>query len=139
MTKTWLVVVGILVVVLGIAAVACSDDPSADELVAQLCSDLDGLRAADAAFDALGPASTLAEIRSASAAYNQALNEALDSAGDLADVETESIEAAYSDLSQAIGDISGDVTIPEALLSIADELVAIDNAYAQTFSIVDCP
>ena len=42
MTTKWLVIIGILVAVLGIAAVAC-DDESEEELTAQLCSDLASL------------------------------------------------------------------------------------------------
>ena len=138
MTTKWLVAIGLFVVVFGIAAVACSDDPSEEELFATLCGDLDALRAADAAFDALDENGTLDEIRSVNSDFNVALNDALDSAGDLAGVRTESIEAAYNDLAQAISGISGEMTIPEALLSIENELVAIDTAYATAFSGVDC-
>ena len=139
MTKILLVVAGI-VAVLGIAAVACDDDdPSEEDVTSSLCSDLGELRAADAAFDTLGPDSTLDEIRSVSETYEDALNAAIGSAGDLADVRTEPVDAAYDDLAQAIDDISGDATIPEALTSIEDELVALDNAYEQAFANVDCP
>ena len=139
MRKTLLVVIGIVVVVLGIAAVACDDDESEEDVTTTLCADLAELRAADAAFDTLGADSTLDEIRAVSETYEDALNAAIALAGDLADVRTEPVDAAYDDLAQAIDDISGDATIPEALTSIEDELVALDNAYEQAFANVDCP
>ena len=138
MTTKWLVLVGIFVAVLGIAAVACSDDPSEAELTITLCSDLVDLQVADAAFDTLDENSTLDEIRSVNVAYSEALDDVIDSADDLANVRSEPIEDAYNDLNQAIADIPGDASIRDALLSIEDELVAVDNAYAQFFSSLNC-
>ena len=138
MKTHWLVLVGILVAVLGIAAVACDDDASEAELTIEVCRDFVDLQAADAAFDTLDENSTLDEIRSVNVAYSNALEEVVDSAADLADVRSEPIEAAYDDLNQAIADISSDATIQEALLSIEDELVAVDNAYDQFFSSLNC-
>ena len=138
MTTKWLLLVGIFVAVLGIAAIACDDDPSEAELTIELCRDLVDLQVADAAFDTLDENSTLDEIKSVNIAYGDALDDVIDSAGDLADVRSEPVEAAYNDLNQAIADIPGDATIIEALTSIEDELVAIDNAYATAFSSLGC-
>lgn len=137
MTSKWLVLIGIIVAVLSIAAVAC-DDESEEELIATLCADIVDLRGADAAFDTLNENSTLDEIQSVNVAYSQALDDVIDSASDVADVRSEPVEAAYNDLNQAIADIPGDATVTEALLSIEDELVAIDNAYATAFASLGC-
>ena len=99
----------------------------------------DELRVAEAAFGTLGPDSTIDEIRSASDAYADALTAVVDSAKDLASVRTEPIETASNDLAQAIDDIPGDDTIPEALASIEEELAAFDSASEQAFASVDCP
>ena len=141
MRRIWLLMgVGLIAAMLAVAAVACDDDePSEEDAVAQLCSDLTQLEAADAAFDTLGTDSTIDEINATGDAYNDALGDVVDSAGDVADVRAQPIEDAYDDLDQAIDDISGDATIVEALASIADELLAVDAAYDEAFAGLDCP
>ncbi len=131
---------GLLIAIVAVVSFACDDDgPSEAEAVAKLCADLNTLQAADAAFDDLGPDSTINEIQAANAAYNDALDDVASSGKDVAAVRIQPIEAAYDDLDEAINDISGDATIPEALASISDELAAVDAAYASAFSGVDCP
>jgi hypothetical protein len=118
---------------------ACGDDePSEAEAVAQLCADLNTLQVADAAFDDLGPDSTINEIQAANAAYSDALDDVDASARDVVDVRTQPIDDAYDDLAQAINDIPGDATISDGLASIAPQLAAVDAAYASAFSGVDC-
>ena len=130
---------GLLIAIVAVVSFACDDDgPSEAEAVAQLCADLSTLQAADAAFDDLGRDSTINEIQAANDAYNDALDDVVSSAKDVAAVRIQPIEAAYDDLNRAIGDISGDTTIPEALVSISDELAAVDAAYDSAFSGVDC-
>ncbi len=130
---------GLLVAIVAVVSIACDDDePSEAEAVAQLCADLTTLQAADAAFDDLGPGSTINEIQEANADYNDALDDVVSSAKDVATARIQPIEAAYDSLDKAISDISGDTTIPEALASISDELASVDAAYASAFSGVDC-
>ena len=130
---------GLLIAIVAVVSFACDDDgPSEAEAVAQLCADLSTLQAADAAFDDLGRDSTINEIQAANDAYNDALDDVVSSGKDVAAVRIQPIEAAYDDLDQAIRDISGDATIPEALVSISDELAAVDAAYDSAFSGVDC-
>ncbi len=130
---------GLLIAILATVSFACDDDgPSEAEAVALLCADLITLQAADAAFDDLGADSTISEIQAANDAYNDALDDVVSSGKDVAAVRVEPIEAAYDDLDKAIIDISGDATIPEALVSISDELAAVDAAYDSAFSGVDC-
>ena len=139
MKSKWIAGIVIVVAIFGVTAIACNDDNASEaELIIAVCRDLVDLQVADAAFDTLDENSTLDEIRAVNAGYNEALGEVIDSAGDLADVRSEPIEEAYDDLNQAIGDISADSTILDALLSIEDELVAVDNAYAQFFSSLGC-
>jgi hypothetical protein len=139
LNKWTFLVLGLLIAIVAAVSYACGDDePSEAEAVAQLCADLNTLQTADAAFDDLGPGSTINEIQAANAAYNGALDDAIKSGKDVAAVRIQPIETAYDDLDQAISDISGDATIPEALLSISDELSAVDAAYASAFSGVDC-
>ncbi len=130
---------GLLIAIVAVVSFACDDDgPSEAEAVAQLCADLSTLQAADAAFDDLGRDSTINEIQATNDAYNDALDDVVSSGKDVAAVRIQPIEAAYDDLDQAIRDISGDATIPEALVSISDELAAVDAAYDSAFSGVDC-
>lgn len=138
MTKTWLIVVGILVAVLGIAAVACSDDKSEEELNAALCADLDALQAADAAYDTLGTDSTLDDLKSVNSAYASALDDVADSARDVGSVRVEGINAAYGDLNQTVADLSSDATISEGLTAIESAVVAIGDAYVAAFASVPC-
>ncbi len=141
MRRNWLLMgVGLIAAMLAVAAVACDDDePSEEDTVAQLCSDLTKLEAADAAFDTLGTNSTIDEINATGDAYNDALGDVVDSARDVTAVRAQPIEDAYDDLDQAINDIPGDATIPKALTSIADELAAVDAAYDEAFASLDCP
>lgn len=130
----------LIAAMLAVAAVACDDGgPSEEEAVAQLCTDLAELKTAGAAFDDLGPDSTIDDIRATSDAYNDSLGNVMQSAKDVAAVRAQPIQNAYANLAQAINDISGDTTIVEALTSIKDELVAIDNAYDEAFASLDCP
>ncbi len=130
---------GLLIAIVAAVSYACGDDePSEAEAVAQLCADLNTLQTADAAFDDLGPGSTINEIQATNAAYNGALEDVASSGKDVAAVRIQPIEAAYDDLDKAISDISGDATIPEARASISDELASVDAAYASAFSRVDC-
>ncbi len=130
---------GLLLAIVAVVSYACGDDEQSEaETVAQLCADLNTLQAADAAFDVLGPESTIDEIQATNASYNDALDDVVSSGQDVAAVRIQPIEAAYDDLDQAISDISGDATIPEALASISDELAAVDAAYASAFSSLGC-
>ena len=138
MTKTWLIVVGILVAVLGIAAVACSDDPSEAELTIALCRDLVDLQVADAAYDTLGADSSLDDLRSVNSAYASALDDVLDSARALGDVRVEAINAAYGDLNQTVSGFSSDTTISEGLTAIESAVVGIGDAYEALFASVPC-
>ncbi len=140
LTKWTFLGLGLLVAIVAVVSFACDDDgPSESEAVTQLCADLITLQTADAAFDDLGSDSTINEIQAANDAYSDALDDVVSSGKDVAAVRIQSIEAAYDDLDQAISDISGEATIPEALASISDELTAVDAAYDSTFSGVDCP
>jgi len=131
---------GLLIAIVAVVSYSCADDePSEAEAGGQLCADLNTLQAADAAFDDLGPDSTIDEIQAANSSYNDALNDVVSSAQDVADIRTQDIEDAYDDLDQAISDISGDATIVEGLASIEPQLVAVDAAYASAFSSLDCP
>ena len=138
MTKTWLIVVGILVAVLGIAAVACSDDPSEAELTIALCRDLTDLQVAGAAYDTLSADSSLDDLRSVNSAYALALDDVVDSAKDLGNVRMEGINAAYGDLNQTVADFSSDTTISEGLTAIESAVGAVGDAYGELFVGVDC-
>ncbi len=131
---------GLLIAIVAVVSYACGDDePSEAEAVAQLCADLDALQSADAAFDDISADSTVDELDDANAAYNDALDEVVTSAQDVAAVRTQPIEDAYDDLSQAISDIPGDATLIEGLASIAPQLAAVDAAYDSAFSSLGCP
>ena len=135
--KEWLVLsFGIGVALLTLGAIACSDDPSEEEAVAQLCEDITELRAAAAAFSTL---STVDEVNEASTAVGDALNAVVDSAKDVASASSATVEDAYSDLERAIDDISDDDPIQQAVVSITDEVIALENAFRSAFSGVTCP
>jgi len=134
----WLVLFGILVAVLGIAAIACDADKSEEELTAQLCSDLDDLEAADAAYDTLGADSTLDDLKSVNSAYASVLDDVVSSASDVGDVRIEGINAAYSDLNQTVAGLASDATISEGLAAIESSVMAIGDAYVAAFAGVDC-
>jgi hypothetical protein len=134
----WLVLVGILVAVLGIAAVACDDDESEADLTARLCSDLVNLQAADAAFDTLDETSTVEDLESLNSAYASALDDVVDSANAVGDIRVDGIEDAYNDLDQAIDDVPSDATISDGLASIQPAVDAVGEAYVAAFSSVGC-
>lgn len=138
MNTKWLVLVGILVAVLGIAAVACDDDESEADLTAQLCSDLVNLQAADAAFDTLDENSTVEDLESLNSAYASALDDVVDSANAVGDIRVDGIEDAYNDLDQAIDDVPSDATISDGLASIQPAVDAVGEAYVAAFSSVGC-
>lgn len=142
MSKRRLLMGGMVIVALvAIAAIACGDDDddSEGDATAQLCSDLSVLSGAGAALNDLDSSSTVDDVKAAGQAYGDALQAVDESASDLAEVRAQPVDDAYDDLDAAISDIPGDATIEEGLASIQPALAAVDAAYAEAFSSVDCP
>lgn len=140
MTKTWVLVIGVIVAVLAIAAVACSDDDDAtpEETNAQLCADLAGLSVALAAYGDIDLDSTKAELEAATQAVDDAVNNVSSSSQAVADIRVADVEAAVGELDQAVRDVSDDMTISEGLDSISDEAAAVDAALLGLFSEAGC-
>ena len=142
MRKTLLVVIGIVVVVLGIAAVACDDDdsPSAGEAAQQLCSDLSVLDSALASLGATitNPNSTVEQLNSDRDAVKDALDDVDFSAEDVGSARTAELDSAYGALNQAIQDVPDETTLAAAVNILTPAVEGVVAAEGQLFSELGC-
>ena len=133
---------GVLIAVFGIVAIACSDDSDdSDSTVAseaQLCNDIADLGQALAAFAALGPDSTVDDLKTARDGVVDAGEKVDESAEKVGEARVSDVDSAVSDLQQSVEDVSDDATITEAVGSVQTQVLAVDTAALQFFSDLNC-
>lgn len=120
----------LLAMLLAVTAVGCGED-SSEEARAQLKEDLAALKTAIAGFDAQDASSSIDDIKAARADVQESWDAVKESAGDLHKAEIEEVQSAWDDLSKAVDDIKGDMTVPEAVASLSDEVAALKAAWEQ--------
>jgi hypothetical protein len=119
---------------------ACSDDdPSEEEATSALCSDLDDLQTALAAYADLTVDSTIEEVEDAQEQVADAYNAVIDSSADVAEARVEDLEASFGELAASVDDVSGEDTVGEAITSIASQALAVEAARASLDNAVSCP
>jgi DNA repair exonuclease SbcCD ATPase subunit len=135
--KTWILFAAVLLVLAG-AAAGCVQ-PTEEEAEAQLCEDLAALRAALDNFENINRTSTVEEIRDARDQVGSAMQDVRDSADQLEDIRVDELDAAYSNLENAVEDLPDDATAGEALQTIRPELQAVRDARQNLTAELNCP
>ena len=129
-------IVMMLLVPLALMVASCGEDTQ--EAEKNLCQSLNEFESALIALGDISLDSTVDEIQKNWEDVESAWNNVVSDAEAVATAKSDDLEKAYDDLKKAIDDIPGDATITEALQSIADEAAAVDAAWQQLFSDLDC-
>lgn len=129
-----------LLIVSTFAFVACGgeDEPSPEEAQANLCTSLDELQTQVTGLTDLGLNSTMEDIEDQLGAIQDAFDEVVDDAQEVADVETQALGDALDSLETTIGDIGDGTTIADALSAIQDELTSLASAWQELFTSASC-
>ena len=121
---------------------ACGDDVSEEEALANVCSDIDSVEAAEANIDGLGPEATVNDLQNATNEWVEAANELEDSLGDFLESQDDLIEG-YADslesLDDALEDVSDDDTLADAQAAVGDEYDAAIASRDAIVAQVQCP
>ncbi|MFI7352982.1 type IV pili methyl-accepting chemotaxis transducer N-terminal domain-containing protein [Streptomyces avidinii] len=126
-------VIGVLCVgaVLGLSA--CSDDSSpaeeASQAAADLCTDLNALKADNAKLKALNPANaTKDQVKDAYEAVQKDWENVKENATQLKDAERAAVQSAAENLKKSYQDLPGDTTGKDARTQLQPQIEQLDQA-----------
>lgn len=111
-----------------IPVVGCGDETS-EEATAQLKSDLQALQTSVASLEGLSADSSMDDITAAKEDIQKSWDAVRESAGDLHEAEVSELQSAWDDLSKAVDDINQDMSVPDAIASVSDEVAAVKAAW----------
>ncbi|KJK52388.1 hypothetical protein [Streptomyces sp. NRRL F-4428] len=137
-------VIGVLCLSAVFGLGACSDDSSspsedASEAAADLCTDLNALKADNAKLKALNPAvATKDQIKEAHDAVQQDWEDVKENAGKMKDAERSAVQSAAENLKKAYEDLPGDTTGRDALTQLQPQIQQLDDATAAASSGLKC-
>ncbi|MFJ6778654.1 hypothetical protein [Streptomyces yangpuensis] len=136
-------VVGVLCLSAVFGLSACSDDSSpaeeATEAAADLCTDLNALKADNAKLKALNPAvATKDQIKEAYDAVQEDWQNVKENASKLKDAERESVQSAAENLKKGYEDLPGDTTGKDALTQLQPQIQSLDQATTAAASGLKC-
>jgi outer membrane murein-binding lipoprotein Lpp len=135
LSMKWILVLGAAILLL--CAAGCTQ-PSPEEAEAQLCADLDELETALQELESLDDTATIGEVRAAEENVTSAWNNVRSSAQARGDVNVDQLEAAYTDLDNAVNDLPEDITVAEARTQLQPQIDAVKQAWQQVFSSANC-
>jgi hypothetical protein len=138
--RTSLVRVGVS---LGVAlllalGVACEEESTADKQ-ATACEELTKLDAAQANLDAIGPTSTVEQLKDARNELKEQAEDTRRAIREYNESKAEDLENTVENLNKAVSDISSGDSIAEARASIQDELAAVQEARVKLRADLRCP
>jgi hypothetical protein len=119
-------------------AVSCSNETT-QEKTARLCTNLATLGSSVANLKSINPNSTMGEFRTAEREVKTAFGEVQTSARDVQEARLDDLQTANNNLDEAIQDIPSNATLQEAVISISDEVLAVEVAQDQLRSGLNCP
>jgi hypothetical protein len=131
----------IVVSMLAGVAVACDDDedePSDDEVRAQLCEDVTTLQGEVETLQSLSGESTVGDLRTAREDLQAAVDAVTASAEDVSDADAAGVQSAYDDLTAAVEGLSDELTLTAALEEIQPDIDALEEAIDDLFVETDC-
>jgi hypothetical protein len=132
-------VIALLVPLLALSLVACSDDDTDAGDVSsavtevsgadsELCSSLTDLESAVSDAQSLDSSSTIDEADQASEDITNALEDVRDAASGVASAEIAAVETAYEAFSDEVASLSGEDTLGQAASQLSTEATAINEA-----------
>ncbi|MFC9812322.1 hypothetical protein ACFVJM_09685 [Streptomyces virginiae] len=136
-------VIGVLCLSAVFGLSACSDDSSpaeeASEASADLCTDLNALKADNAKLKALNPAvATKDQIKDAYDAVQEDWANVKENASKLKDAEREAVQSAAENLKKGYEDLPGDTTGKDALTQLQPQIQSLDQATTAAASGLKC-
>ncbi|MCK9343965.1 MAG: hypothetical protein M0P33_08655 [Massilibacteroides sp.] len=134
--KTWILFVA-MVLILACAGAGCVQ-PSEEEAEAQLCQDLEELGAALESMENTSLRSSVGDIRDGRDQVQSAMENVRESAGQLANVRVDDLNAAYEDLDRSVQDLPDDATVVEAIQTIRPQVQAVRDERQQLFTDLNC-
>jgi ElaB/YqjD/DUF883 family membrane-anchored ribosome-binding protein len=135
--KTWILFVA-MVLILACAGAGCVQ-PSEEEAEAQLCQDLEELRAALESMENTSLRTSVGDLREGRDQVQSAMEGVRDSAGQLANVRVDELNAAYENLDQAVEDLPDDVTVIEGIQTIRPQIQAVRAEQQNLYTDLNCP
>ena len=130
-----------MLLVLCVLLAACGDDdPSPEEAMANLCTDLSELQSSVQNLEQVrtNPNATVGQLEDARDEVNDQLEDVQSSADDVEEANVDALEDAYGNLDQAIDDIDDDATLADAGQSVEDEIQAVNAAWEQLMGGLNC-
>lgn len=130
----------VLIVTMLVLAACGEDDPSPEEAMADLCTDLTELQTSVQNFAQVStnPNATVDQLEDALDEVNEQLDAAENSAEDVDQVELDQLSDAYDSLDQAVDDIDDSATLADASASVQDEITAVNTAWEQLLTGLQC-
>jgi hypothetical protein len=130
----------LLVLSMLLLAACGDDDPSPEEAMADLCTDLTELQASvqNLTQVSTNPNATVDQLEDARDEVNEQMDAVESAAEDVDQAEVDALNEAYDNLDQAIDDIDDSATLADASASVQDEIQAVNTAWDQVLSGLQC-
>jgi ABC-type transporter Mla subunit MlaD len=130
----------LLVLSMLLLAACGDDDPSPEEALADLCTDLTELQASvqNLTQVSTNPNATVDQLEDARDEVNEQMDAVESAAEDVDQAEVDALNEAYDNLDQAIDDIDDSATLADASASVQDEIQAVNTAWDQVLSGLQC-
>ncbi|MDV2482774.1 hypothetical protein F8E02_12380 [Methanoculleus sp. Wushi-C6] len=126
-----------LFLILACAGAGCVQ-PSEEEAEAQLCQDLAELRAALESMENTSLRTSVGDLRDGRDQVRSAMEDVRESAGELADVRVDELNAAYEDLDRAVEDLPDDATVVGAIQAIRPQIQAVREEQQNLYADLNC-
>ncbi|MCK9307047.1 MAG: hypothetical protein CVV31_01340 [Methanomicrobiales archaeon HGW-Methanomicrobiales-2] len=126
-----------MVLILACAGAGCVQ-PSEEEAEAQLCQDLEELGAALESMENTSLRTSVGDLREGRDQVQSAMESVRESAGQLANVRVDELNAAYEDLDQAVEGLPDDVTIIEGIQAIRPQVQAVREEQQNLYADLNC-
>jgi len=126
-----------LALVLACAGAGCVQ-PSPEEAEAQLCQDLGELGAALESIENTSLRTSVGDIRDGRDQIQSAMENVRESAGQVASIRLDELNAAYEDLDQAVESLPDGATVPEAIQTIRPQVQAVREEQQNLYADLNC-
>ena len=126
-----------LVLILACAGAGCVQ-PSEEEAEAQLCQSLADLGAAVESMENTSLRSSVGDIRDGRDQVRSAMEGVRESAGQVATIRLDRLNAAYEDLDQAVQSLPDDATVPQAIQTLRPYVQTVRAEQRNLYADLNC-
>jgi predicted nuclease with TOPRIM domain len=106
---------------------------------AQLCTDLARFNTSVATLKSMSPSSTVSDFRAARDEVKANFEQVKMTAQSVQEAKVAELESAYQGLDSAVQSIPETATLQEAMDSVSEQVVAVEDARAQMNADLNCP